>query len=248
MRGGVVGHQGRGGPLGQRCLREDLVVADSLAYIEPEPLVLERVDKLVGERELEQGPAHAGVADHHQPLRAVVVEPEHLLLVDAGEHLREAVLRLQQAEQLRRLLVDQLVAPRVLVAAGALQQLDRLLAVEEQGPDRLREAQAPQPLDAVRDPLDVLARQMRRGCGIRIVQRANRSDRDDEQRREDDSQLVAPQRSALRTASRSSSALKAPSMRAATTPSASIVNSHGSESSAQARACERAPFERSLSS
>ena len=97
----------------------------------------------------------------------VVVEAEHLLLVDAIEHLREAVLRLQQAEQLRRLLVDQLIAPRVLGAAGALQQLDRLVAVEEQRADRLREAQAPQPLDAVRDPLDVPARQVARRVRVR---------------------------------------------------------------------------------
>ena len=54
---GVVGHQRRGGALGQRRLRERRVVGQSLAAVEPEALVLERVHELVGERDLEQRPA-----------------------------------------------------------------------------------------------------------------------------------------------------------------------------------------------
>ena len=108
-------------------------------HVEPEPLVLERVDELVRERELEQRPRHAGVADHDQPLRAVVVEAR----APAPGRRGRAPARGLSVGRSR---------PSSLAVSSSIRcsrrgysdrgwrrtQLDRLVAVEEQGPDGLR--------------------------------------------------------------------------------------------------------------
>ena len=68
MRGGVVGHDAVAVPSARDASSSTSSLRSS-SDVEPEPLVLERVHKLVGERELESAAAHPGVADHYQPLR-----------------------------------------------------------------------------------------------------------------------------------------------------------------------------------
>ena len=202
---------------------------------------------------------HARVADHHQPLRLVVVEAEQLLLVDALERLAEVGLPVEQAEQLEALLVGAALGLRILRARLAAHVLDGFLAAEEQRPHRVLEAQPADALHPVRDPGDVTRRE-RGGSDGGLVRRALEREREHDHQRasRDHTPLVAApgpgggpepcdQRIASRTAARNSSPEKAPWIRSTTRPLRPITKSAGSLVRCHAVNCGRGPLDRSLS-
>ena len=83
-----------------------VVGARGLLEVELEPLVLERVRELVGERDLvEHAVRRLGALDHPQPPGARVVVAGDALAEDRGGHAAQVDVGLEQAEQLQHLLV-----------------------------------------------------------------------------------------------------------------------------------------------
>ena len=199
-------------------------------HVEPEALVLERVHQLVGERDLEQRPRRARVADHDQALRAVVVEAEHLLLVHRVDRLRAG----RSGGAAGRAASG---PPRRCAAGAPGTRIARSRCTSSTASSRSRNSgrtgrskRRPRSRStrfATRATSASEKLRRRRGARVALSGRARARRPARATTAATTPPLVTAQRIALRTASRSSSAAERPLMRSTMRRPRSIVNSDG---------------------